>query len=319
MPGFSPLETIRQKIESFRMPSSREILEFLKHYMYGLYNRIDEHHIFLYGGGLAFSLFTCIIPFVFIIFSILGNILTMTSVEQQINTFIYTVIPYKEYAEYARRIIFSRIEEVVEYKTIAGYIGGFGLFFAASGLFSSMRTILNKIFTAGQDKNVVIGKLRDFGMVLLVIISVLLFTIILPAIDIIKSVAYRFSFLRFLQLSAIEHISITVVSFLIIYLLFFVLYSFIPYAKLGRKVPALSAFWAAVLWELAKRIFGYYINNLATLNRIYGTYALIIVVAFWIYYSSVLFIIGAEIGQLYRERLIIKYGSVSKRKRLKMG
>jgi len=43
---------------------------------------------------------------------------------------------------------------------------------------------------------------------------------------------------------------------------------------------------------------------MATLNRIYGTYALIVVVAFWIYYSSILFLVGAEIGQLYRERRI---------------
>lgn len=276
---------------------------FLKHYFGGLYERVDNHHIFLYSGGLAFSLFICIIPLVLIIFAILGSILDSTSVENQINTFISTVIPYRQYAEYARDIIFSRIAEVVEYKTIAGIVGGFGLFFAASGLFSSMRTILNHIFGVKKDKHVVIGKLRDFGMVFLVLLFILFSIIILPTLDILKNVTYRFAIFDYFQLSSFEHIFISIISIAMIYGMFYVLYSFVPYAKLGRKVPALSALWATILWETAKRVFGYYITNVASLDKIYGTYALVIVVAFWIYYSSVLFILGAEIGQLYRERL----------------
>ncbi|MCU7493569.1 MAG: YihY/virulence factor BrkB family protein [Ignavibacteria bacterium] len=297
---FKTLQKLRalpglQKNHSFR--------KFVSHYFWGLYYRIDEHHVFLYSSGLAFSLFLCIVPFVLIIFSILGNILAVTSVEGQINTFIYTVIPYAEYAEYAKDVIFSRIKEVIEYKTMAGYIGGFGLFFAASGLFSSMRTILNKIFPGRDDKSAIIGKLRDFGMVLIVIVLVLFSTIILPAIDILKDYTHKFAVLRFLEMNAIQHMMISTVSFLAIYLTFYVFYSLIPYAKLGRRVPALSALWAAILWEVAKRLFGYYINHFATLNKIYGTYALLVVLAFWIYYSSITFLLGAEIGQLYRERL----------------
>lgn len=300
---FKALQKIRalpglQKNHRFR--------KFVSHYFWGLYYRIDEHHVFLYSSGLAFSLFLCIVPFVLIIFSILGNILAVTSVEDQINTFIYTVIPYAEYAEYAKEVIFSRIKEVVEYKTMAGYIGGFGLFFAASGLFSSMRTILNKVFPGRDDKSAIIGKMRDFGMVLIVIVLVLFSTIILPAIDILKDYTHKFAVLHFFQLNAIQHMLISTVSFLAIYLTFYVFYSLIPYAKLGRRVPALSALWAAILWEVAKRLFGYYINHFATLNKIYGTYALLVVLAFWIYYSSITFLLGAEIGQLYRERLDIK-------------
>lgn len=287
-----------------KIPDYKSTKEFLKHYFIGIYDRADQHHIFLFGGGLAFSLFSCIIPFILIIISILGMILEASSIENQITTFINTVIPYRAYSDYAKKIIFSRIAEVIEYKSIAGYIGGFGLLFAASGLFSSMRTILNKIFGGSDSVHVVIGKLRDFSMVIIIIVFMLLSIIILPAVDILKNITYRFAIFNYLQFSSLEHITISLISYLTIFLLFYVFYSFIPYAKLGRKVPAISAFWAATLWELAKRLFGYYINHLATLDKIYGTYALLVVVAFWIYYTSVIFILGAEIGQLYRERLI---------------
>jgi membrane protein len=75
-----------------------------------------------------------------------------------------------------------------------------------------------------------------------------------------------------------------------------------------------AAVWTTVLWELVRNLFGYYISHIANINKIYGTYALIIVVAFWIYYSSVLFILGAEIGQLYRERLESP-GKISKKRK----
>ena len=286
-----------------RIPTAYDIKNFLKHYLGGLYKRADEHHVFLFGSGLAFSLFLCIIPFVLIIFSLLGSLLQAESVKQQITAFINAAVPYKEYADYARQIIFSRMAEFIEYKTLAGLVGGIGLLFAASGLFSSMRTVLNMVFGVEKDKSAVIGKLRDLGMVLFIIVFVLMATVILPAIDILKNVIRKSPVINFIQLSEFQHVFITGASFLIIFMTFYVFYRFIPYAKLGRKVPAISAFWAAVFWEIAKRLFGYYLYNLASLDRIYGTYTLVVVLALWIYYSSVLFIIGAEIGQLYREKL----------------
>jgi membrane protein len=295
-----------RKFRFMRIPTAYEIKNFLKHYLGGLSKRVAEHHIFLFGSGLAFSLFLCIIPFILIIFSILGRILQAGSVEHQINAFIDTAVPYKEYADYAKQIIFPRIAEFIKYKTLAGWVGGFGLLFAASGLFSSMRTVLNIVFGVRDDKSVVIGKLRDFGMVLFIVVFVLMATVILPTIDILKNVIHTWAIVNFFKLSEFQHIFITVVSFLIIFATFYVFYRFIPYAKLGRKVPAISAFWAAVFWEMAKRLFGYYLYNLASLNKIYGTYTLVVVLAFWIYYSSVLFIMAAEIGQLYRERLALK-------------
>ena len=75
-----------------------------------------------------------------------------------------------------------------------------------------------------------------------------------------------------------------------------------PYGKQGSKTVALSALCAALLWEVAKQAFGFYITRFASFERLYGTYALVVLPAFWVYYSSVIFIVGAEIGQLYRTR-----------------
>jgi membrane protein len=284
------------------IPSYKKTKQFFKHYFGGLYVRIDEHHVLLLAGGLAFSLFVCIIPFVLIIFSVLGNFLDSDAVQFQISTLIDTIIPYGQYSDFVKGIIFKRIDEFIEYKTIAGIIGGFGLLFAVSGLFSSMRTILNKIFAVETDVNLIIGKLRDFALVLMVLLIFFATTISMPFINVILQFASKFKFFGFLQTGFFEHLLLSIFSLSLIYIVFAILYFAVPVKRVGRKAVFVSALWAAILWEAAKQLFGIYITNYAAYGKIYGAYALVVVVAFWIYYSSVVFIIGAEIGRLYYER-----------------
>ena len=252
------------------IPSFKKVKEFSKHYFGGIYNRVDAHHVFLLAGGLAFSLFVCIIPFVLIIFSVLGNFLDSEAVQFQISTMIDTIIPYGLYSDFVKAIIFKRIEEFVEYKTIAGIVGGFGLLFASSGLFSSMRTILNKVFGVETDVNVIIGKLRDFALVLLVLLIFFATTVSMPFINLVFQFANTFEFLGILRTGFFEYILLALISLSLIYIVFAILYLAVPVKRVGRKTVFISALWAAVLWEAAKQLFGIYITNYAAYGKIYG-------------------------------------------------
>ena len=288
------------------IPAFAKIKAFIKHYFGGLIQLIDDNHVFLLGGGLAFSLFVCIIPFVLIIFAVLGNVLDSTNMQYQINLLIDTIIPYYKYSEFVKKIIFTRINEVIEYRNIAGLIGGFGLLIAASGLFSSMRTILNRIYGTAADVNVLLGKLKDFALVLMVILIFFITTILMPVLEVLRQYASRFDVLKFFESGVFQHLVFSLISVSIIFIVFTILYYFVPIKKLKKKATLISALWAAILWETAKQLFGFYLYNYSAFGKIYGTYALIIVVAFWIYYSSIVFIIGAGIGRLYQDRLYEK-------------
>lgn len=274
----------------------------MKHYFGGLYRRVDEYHILLLGGGLAFSFLICVIPLVLVIFSVLGSVLQASSVEQPVSSFIDTIVPYPQYSTYVKDIIFTRIDEVITHKKLAGYLGVLGLLIAASSLFSCMRTVLNNIFSVGVGKPLVLGKLRDLGMIVLVLCFFLISTTLLPVLEVVKELAKKLEFTSYLRIGALQRSSFSVVSLFIVFLIFFILYYFIPHESLGKKVAAVSAFWAAMLWEIARQIFGYYIANFAAPGKIFGTYVVLIMVVLWIYCSAVVFILGASVGQLYRER-----------------
>ena len=288
----------------------RRILSFVHHYVGGTFQRIEKNHLFLSAAGIAYSIIISVIPLVLIIFSVLGNIIDVASIEEQVNTAIDGLIPYHASAVYMKNFILSRIPEVVKYKSLAGGVGLIGLFFTSTWLFSSMRTILNKVYKADETKGALIGLLRDFGMVFLVLIFILLSTYLLPTINFFVSLTDKIEILRPFGLGSVVNSIVPYLSLLLMFLMFYLFYTFIHYVKLHYKVPIASALWATILWEAARMLFEYYVTNFLALNKLYGTFLFFAVVMFWIFYASIVFLIGAEIGQLYRERRDARRGKV---------
>ncbi len=290
--------------ERFSWP---KVKAFLKHYLGGIYERMGTENVLLHASGLSFSLFICLLPLVLIVFSILGILLSIHGIPHQIDNFIDTLIPYEKSSAVIKELIFERLQDFSIFRTWSGSIGIFGLIFAASGVFGSMRTILNEAYRVQKQKHLVIEKLRDVGMVFLVVFFFLMSFLILPVADILVNIFSKLELIVIFHigslLSRLVPLLLSLFSFLLIAGLFFLIYYLIPYSKPPKRAVALSALWAGFLWMLAKEVFGYYVANSLTLSRIYGTYIFVVMVVLWIYYSSIIFIISAIIGQLYRERM----------------
>ena len=294
---------IFKKIRSF-VPHHifKDIIKFLKHYIIGLFKRIDEHNLFLSAAGISYSLFLGMIPFILLMISLLGTFYDPQSIDFQLGQFIETIIPYPAYADYTKHVIMTRLPEVIEYKTIAAFIGVIGLIFTSTWIFSSMRTILNQIFHTKVEKHALIGFLRDVGMVMLSILFVTFATFILPALNIIIDEADHTVLFASYNFDSIWDTTVRIVSIIMMFGMLFLLFYLIPYEKLEKRVALISAFWTTLLWEIARNIFGYYVRHFFASSAIYGAFVLFVVILLWVFYSSCIFIIGAEIGQLYRER-----------------
>lgn len=284
----------------------RKVLDFFNHYFVGLYKRIDENNLFLAGAGIAYSLFLGMIPLILLVFSLLSNLFDVKTLQNQIFQIIDTVIPYPVYASYMKKVIETRLPEFVGYKTFAGYSGAIGLLITSTWIFSSLRTILNKIFHTSIQKNAFVGLLRDLGMVVLLVVFITLSTFVFPVTNLVLDVAKTSDLMSAFNISKLWNSIVWASSILIMIILFFSLYYLIPYEKLPKRVALMSSLWTTFLWEIARNIFGYYIQYFFSSNALYGAFALIVVILFWVFYSSCIFIIGAEIGQLYRERLYPK-------------
>lgn len=80
---------------------------------------------------------------------------------------------------------------------------------------------------------------------------------------------------------------------------FVLLYKLLPNARVSWGTALLAGTLAGVLWEIAKQVFTYYVLNWASYNKVYGSLASVILLMIWIYYSSIITILGAEFGAVW--------------------
>ncbi len=65
-----------------------------------------------------------------------------------------------------------------------------------------------------------------------------------------------------------------------------------------------AAAFTAVCWEFLKVGFAFYLTRLASFQSIYGGIATLVVVVVWFYYLSIVFVLGAEVAQVYEMRRV---------------
>ena len=103
------------------------------------------------------------------------------------------------------------------------------------------------------------------------------------------------------------------ISFAALYILAFLQYYMLPDLKGSEKLKLKSTvpgtFFFCTSWLLGSWGFSIYLNNLHTYNFIYGTIGAFAVLMVWLYYTSILILVGAEINSQVYNRLEIAHSS----------
>jgi membrane protein len=189
---------------------------------------------------------------------------------------------------------------------------GFGmLLLGASGVFGQLQDALNTIWEVpprpdGGLLKMAQDRFMAFTMVLgvgfLLVASIVLST----ALTTVSGFIDEYSPLRG-SLATGQYINL-VASFAITVLLFAVLYRALPDVKLTWGDVWLGAVGIAVLFTLGKQGLAIYLGR-ASFNSTYGAAGSILVLLVWIYYSTQIFLLGAEFTQVYTRR----FGSHARR------
>jgi membrane protein len=169
-----------------------------------------------------------------------------------------------------------------------------------------MRTVMNAVYRINTRKLAIIKILEQ---ILLVIILAILFFISNVFIWMFSFVRNFASTIPLLHAMPVEFFS-TANSFLVSYVpglvMFFLLNRFVPDKGITPRIALIAALITTLLWWIAGRMFLWYISTFHSYSVLYGAYAFLLVFIFWVYYSSIAFIAGVIIAQLYRERRMMK-------------
>jgi membrane protein len=97
------------------------------------------------------------------------------------------------------------------------------------------------------------------------------------------------------------------IPFTLTFLVFFILYKFIPEIKVYTRPAAIAAVVSTLLWEVFKRIFAFYVAHFSAIGvvlsrLVQGTLTSIIFFLLWITLSLAILFWGAELAAVLNER-----------------
>lgn len=101
--------------------------------------------------------------------------------------------------------------------------------------------------------------------------------------------------------------------FILAYLSYYILPDLMGNERLRRHSALPGSIFFCVSWLLGSWGFSLYINNLHTYNFVYGTIAGFAIMMMWLYYTSLLILIGGEINSQLYEKLERKEILIEKR------
>jgi membrane protein len=264
-------------------------------YARNLWHKAARDQLFFLSSGITFNVLVTIVPLLLITISVLGMLVeSSTTAREQILSFIQRIMPLA--SAQAESLLFGLVEDSGWF----GVLGLVGLVWASTRLFGSLRTVLEIIFEIPPEERlgIVEGKIHDIRMVV-VVGSLFLLTISLTtALNWLKNYGVGFLGLDAYNISWFWSLTSLLVAYLITYMMFFFVYRYVPDRWIPRQDAAVAAFFSSVLFELAKQAFVAYLAEFGRFMELYGSFTNLVVIAFWVYYSSIVFILGGELGRI---------------------
>ncbi len=266
-----------------------------------MYQKFESDQIWFMSSGVSFSILWVIIPTLLVFLGILGFYFDKFNALQKINEYINQALPVNfEAKEKFLETISTKAYELSKNAWITISIGLFGIFWAMSSMFSYMRDALNRIFEVKESLNFFKGKLRDF-ILLLIIIVLFSLTTIITSLQQIDNQLIKFIFSSLSSVFSSHGLFLVLLPFMISYVMFFFLYRFVPHYQIPTKAILFGTLISAFLYEILKYLFAYYILNFSNYDMMYGAYGAFVIFMLWVYVISLIFCIGAAIGKIYME------------------
>lgn len=257
--------------------------------------RLDRHHTFMLASGIAFNILLYLLPLFLILVVLIRMFFGEQGIIQIFHDIMLEFLPPTSDTYNLIDTITKEIEVLVGYSSLFGIIGGVSLLWLSSLLISSFRNALNAIFNLKSRHIFILYRFKDMLLIIVLTILILLYSYAFPFISFLIEAASDISpdiFTGFIQELLTLLVSLTT-SFLLIYFI----YRWVPNQRIPRKPRIFATISTVIMIELSRHLFAWYLSSVSNYGKFYGTYAVIVSIAVWVYYSSLIILLSAELGK----------------------
>jgi membrane protein len=264
------------------------------HLPWGVLTKFNDDHGFFLSSGITFNLLICLIPFILLLLALLGTYLySFREVLNHIRHYLENAFPSLDPK------IMNNILRIIRDRKIVGGVGIVGLVWTSTWVFSSLRTALNIVFQVETGRGILRGKGIDLFMVLLAGTFLLISMVLTSGVTFVQGYRFR-PFLNMMPI--IRFILKYLIPFFFTFWMCFLIYKIIPNKKIRFKTALEAALFTSLLWEVSKQLFGWYVLHLGRFSILYGSLSTVAIFFLWIYYSSVILLLGGEVAFLIHEK-----------------
>ncbi len=235
------------------------------------------------AAALSYYAIFSLFPLILLLLISIGTVFGPAAAHNQMNDVLRLFLPAS-----TSSFIQDNIAEALKQRSGFGIVAAITLTWSALGLFSGLSSALSRTFRDTNPRNT--WQQRLFGLVIVISLGSLLLaslatTLIFGLLDLVMFYNSA-SWLTMGALIVPLSLSVTIFAFL---------YRFVPRRRVRWDAIWVAAFVAGSTWELAKRLFAWYLDNFASYNAVYGPVATLIITMLWIYLTAIIVLLGAEI------------------------
>ncbi len=276
--------------------------------------KLMEEDILFLASGLAFNCILTMIPLLLLAASALGVVLNSSQAAiGQVHDILNALFPPQPFATSIKESILRVISDIIAYRRSIGLFGAVILIWTATSLFDALRSVLHRIYHLKRTRNLFVTILHDVVFVFLVFGLFVFSNLFLWAFALADQLTKSIAPLADARIFDIGASIPTIIVVLLTAVMFYVVYRYIPDTKPPRLAGIISTVTTTILWVVSSKLFAWYLSGFSSIDRLYGPYAFILVLLIWVYYSSLIFIIGGIVGQAYWERFRLKEAGKLKR------
>ena len=270
------------------------------------WHEFGDDHCTMMAAAIAYHVLFLFIPLVTCLLAVLGFVMRDPQRQQDAINRVLQLVPLQ--AGPGDNLILDSLRNVSAQSGTLTVIGVIGLIWASSGIFGAIRAALNIAWDVKTKRGFIIEKLLDLGAVLglgVLLGASLAGTVVLHSL---QTLSLQSGTVLSVPLQTVFTVLGLVLPAVISFIAFLLLYRYVPNVRHGVRDVWPGALVAAILFEVAKHGFAFYVAHFNRYQTLYGALGGVMLFMLWVYLSSIIMLIGAELASEFdstaRERLV---------------
>ncbi len=271
-----------------------------RNFVVRVYEGAVEDNVPFLASGLTFDALLAAVPLGLLILALIGHLLSAGALARQveIHEYLLRMLPsagLQGGGPDPFAPIVTLAEGVVKSRETLGLLGLPLFIWFSTRLFGSLRSVLCQVFDTEETRPFLVGKLYDIA---LVIATGFLFVANTACTEGVALLMRRHG------VSFLEYFAAQLIGFGFLVALFAMIFKYAPSHRVRWDTAMIAGLTCSVFVEVAKQALTLYFQRFVRPDRLVSdaTLGAIFLFVAWVYYMTVVFLIGGQVAQVFEFR-----------------